>query len=314
MLSELQLKAHSLLFLRDLFPRAYDDETNITNPTDASSTSSSISNASADDAQHAVHATRKLGLPPFIILYLLWRPDSDHFDSPRLYAKHVIQPAIQQILSLQTTSEGSENSNTDSSSSLSLFPIYLAVDRLAPPDKSMNADQMDAYRKEQINLTEQLIRVVASGNGSGNNHSHNMNTDATSQEQQQENQASTTEAQLRTHIDGMVVGLSSDFRAAPALETCMDAILVGDAERRTFSNSNRTSRKAKRLPIIIRNGRELEATRSCIGIVTEYPDDLTGLDPVGETDAVQNLCLHTRSVGNWAGKGNVLNFAARSQK
>lgn len=303
MLSELQLKAHSLLFLQDVFPNSQDDDTN---PTEESSSSSSVSIATADDnadAMNTTQTTRTLGLPPYIILYLLWRPDSEHFDSPNSFAKHIIQPAIQKIHTIHRTSPDYQEGSSRSSPPPLSPPIYLAVDRMTTTDSSMNQEQIETYRKQQIALTEKLIRVVAT-TATVTTTTLNTNT----------GEECETETQLRTHIDGMAIGLSSDFRAAPGLETCMDAILVGDAERRHFPKRTRTKKQSSNTTTIIRNGREIEPSRSCIGIVTEFPDDLTGLDPVGETDAVQNLSLHARSAGNWSGKGNVLNFAARSQK
>jgi|AntRauTorckE5430_2_1112549.scaffolds.fasta_scaffold03212_3 hypothetical protein len=285
MLSEIQLKSHSMVFLRDLFPIQGEDDTQDLSTASSLGSSNSNENGSDntteehtdaeteedqqhDDASGALQQKRKL-LPPCVMLYLLWRPDSQ-FDTPESYAKNVVKPAIDQILQLhKSSSEFSEEHSTSA--------IYVVVDRIAVINQSPH---LEALRKDQIEVSEKLVRIVA--------------TDA--------------DLCLRNIIQGISVGLSNDFRAAPGLETCMDAILVGDGERRHFP------RKSKKEMSIIRNGRELDSGRSCIGIVTEYPEDLTGLDLSGETDAVQNLHLHARSTGNWSGKGNILNFAARAQK
>ena len=57
-----------------------------------------------------------------------------------------------------------------------------------------------------------------------------------------------------------------------------------------------------------------QSNRSSIGIITEYSDDLTGLDPKQETDAARDLSLHVRCCGVWDGNGNIMNFAFLSQK
>ena len=286
MLSEIQLKSHSMLFLRDLFPTQGEDDTQDLSTTSSLGSSNGnenesntiateeISNAETeaerryDDTSGGLQQ-KKPNLPPCVMLYLLWRPDSQ-FDTPESYTKNVVKPAVDQVLQLHKYSAGFSKEHP-------IPAIYLVVERFAVIDQSLH---LESLRKAQIEVSEKLIRIVA--------------TDA--------------DLCLRNIIQGISVGLSNDFRAAPGLETCMNAILVGDAERRHFPQ------KSKKELSIIRNGRELDPGRSCIGIVTEYPEDLTGLDTTGETDAVQNMHLHARSTGNWSGKGNVLNFAARAQK
>ena len=298
MLSEIQLKSNSIIFLRDLFLDEVEDDDTCTQESFSLGSVVSMSNelqenpnananperSGADDIGTGTDTGTDTGtgssnlqreLPPYIILYLLWRPDTDYSECPRSYVEHIIKPSIDTILHLHKTSD---NYNEDSPPPPP--PIYLVVDRLT---SSQPHDQIgEEYRLAQVEIAEQLIRVIA------------------------------TCQELRSVIEGVTVGLSNDFRAAPGLETCMDAILVGDAERRHFPKKRKQDSSLVRN--ISRNGQELDPYRSSIGIITEYPDDLTGLDPTGETDAVQNLGLHARSIGNWAGKGNTLNFGARSQK
>lgn len=310
MLSEVQLKAHSILFLQDLFPDTDDDDTD---PTVESSTFSMDVEIDLEHAHDHEETSNTPNLPPYTILYLFWRPDSEYFGSAALYAKHVIQPAIQKIQRLHKASQTPDDGNVSDHGPAHAHAqpqIYLAVDRLAPTNSSMDANQLASYRKEQIAITEELIRVVATATTDEHHEEDKTHDSLEAEEMMSMSTYDTSHTKLRSHIDGMTIGLSSDFRAAPGIETCMDAILVGDAERRLFPQNRRKHSSMT----IIRNGRELDPSRSCIGIVTEYPDDLTGIDPIGETDAVQNLSLHARSVGNWSGKGNVLNFGARSQK
>ncbi len=295
MLSEIQIKAHSITFLRDMF-RNDDDTQDLS----ASSTGSAANDENENDRDNVddnidtTHPSKDQGnsaekniLPPFIILYLLWSEDSAHGNSSQSFKENVIEPCVDQIMELhhQDSTTNSPNVNGEESSK-SKPPIYLVVDRLINPLSKDNKDSEDAHRKEQVALTEDLIRRVAS----------------------------CKESQLRSLLEGVTVGLSDNSRAAPGLETCMDAIVVGDAERRHFPKKRRQDLSVEIIRNHIEAQSEADPGKSCIGIVTEYPDDLTGLDPSGETDAVQGLALHARSVGNWGGNGNILNFAARSQK
>lgn len=321
MLSEIQLKAHSTIFLRDLFPlgrRGHaqeedDDDTQDLSSNDSSSFESVMDENHEKDGQsngkmtnvkqrqeldsegkdesynHASAASRcdvdipPQGLPYYIVLYLLWRPDCIH-TTPEAYAKYIVKVAVDQIFHLYKMYNQSQNSrDSERNSSCDSDPfIYLVIDRLVYKDCTSHTARS---RESEIALSEQLIRTIA--------------TDM--------------DLNLRSVIQGVTVGLSDDFRAAPGLETCMDSILVGDAERRHYRQDHTSSKKSHKLTIV-RNQRELDPSRSCIGIVTEYPDDLIGIGPLDETDAVQNLTLHARSTGNWSGKGSYLNFAARAQQ
>lgn len=321
MLSEIQLKAHSTIFLRDLFPlggrgQDDDDDDDDDDTQDLSSNGSSLGSVmdeNTNDAKKSIlssssnNSTPRIsdrdcvvlseekdnntlttvhrnldilpqGLPYYIVLYLLWRPDCIH-QTPEAYAKHIVKFAVDQMFQLYKMQK---NDDKDANSCDSDPFIYLVVDRLVYKDC---ISQTTFSRESEIAISEQLIRTVA--------------TDV--------------DLNLRSIIQGVTVGLSDDFRAAPGLETCMDSILVGDAERRHYGQEH-LSRKKNHDLTIVRNRRELDPSRSCIGIVTEYPDDLIGIGPLDETDAVQNLSLHARSTGNWSGKGSYLNFAARAQQ
>eukprot|EP00557_Chaetoceros_sp_GSL56_P014177 CAMPEP_0176483722 /NCGR_PEP_ID=MMETSP0200_2-20121128/4070_1 /TAXON_ID=947934 /ORGANISM="Chaetoceros sp., Strain GSL56" /LENGTH=469 /DNA_ID=CAMNT_0017880143 /DNA_START=218 /DNA_END=1624 /DNA_ORIENTATION=- len=316
MLSEIQLKAHSTIFLRDLFPLRGDgqgdddDYDNDDHTHDLSLNSSSLESVTDENNakdtikmsnRHHVDASEEKdnrhnnasshddfdippqGLPNYILLYLLWRPDCIH-TTPEAYAKQVVKIAVDQIFQLYNKNQ--KNDDCDKNSCDSDPFIYLVIDRLVYNDGCASAPHdIASCRESEIAISEQLIRTIA--------------TDS--------------DINLRSIIQGVTVGLSDDFRAAPGLETCMDSILVGDAERRHYGLDSLSKKKSHDLTIV-RNRRELDPSRSCIGIVTEYPDDLLGIGPLDETDAAQNLSLHARSTGNWSGKGSHLNFAARAQQ
>jgi len=284
-----------------------------------------------------------LNLPPYIVLYLLWRYDSPHAESPELYAKHYIRPCVQRVLDAyeciesscttddghtrdalsqpissspttgqQDTGEGGakisvQNKNHRSGvakrKEKSAPHIYIVIDRICsgpPPlprlsfmtnetaledERQWNEDHNDC----QIALTKELIQTVA-----------------TSQT-----------LDLRSVIEGITVGISTDVKAAPGLERIMDAIMVGDAERRVMLERNRRGTSAATTEAEIFTGGKWtmdDPQCSCIGIIADHPDDLLGLDQTKEADAVQGMALHSRMYAEWSGRGIILNFATRSQK
>eukprot|EP01083_Nonionella_stella_P093202 261065_1 len=217
--------------------------------------------------------------------------------------------------------------------------IYVVVDRLTRKGPSIDDGQSEEEKKEfekkQIQCAEKLIRLA----GYVPRH---LDASPTSTSSSQD--ISELSLSLRDDIEGVTVGLSDDFRAAPGMETCMNAILVGGAERRQYpkeSNSIDIKQSMRNLGNLATSAfignndtkgspattpkskmgsgtMKEDPARSSIGIVTEHPEDLTGLFEEGkaETDAVQGLTLHMRLEGFWGGTGygDILNFAARAQK
>ena len=123
--------------------------------------------------------------------------------------------------------------------------------------------------------------------------------------------------QLRSVIEGITVDISTNVRAAPGLEQCMNAIMVGDAERRLMLERNGMSRGAATASTKFFAGEKWnmeDPQCSCIAIIADHPDDLVGLDPTMEADAVQGMDLHLQMYTEWCGGGNILNFATRAQK
>jgi hypothetical protein len=266
MLSEIQLKAHSILFLQDLVEEAADDETQ---DLSVSSASEKLDCESHDHSIENINGDQvSCNLPPCIILYLLWKVnDSDH-NSVEHFTRHV-KKVMEQLKYVRTH----HTQNTQSSS-----PIYLVIDRIAtfkPIDQST-----EDFREEQIKIAESTVRTITSSD----------------------------ELRLRDAFEGIVVGISDDYRAAPGLELCCDAILIGDAERRHYP------RKRKQETTFVCNRGEVDPSKSSIGIVTEYAEDLIGIEPDFETDAAQDISLHARTCGNWGDKGNILDFGFRAHK
>lgn len=93
--------------------------------------------------------------------------------------------------------------------------------------------------------------------------------------------------ELRDDLQGLTVGVSNHVRAAPGLEKCMEAICWGSKDRRKSGGQDRSS----------------------VGIVTQHPDDLVGLQK--DPDAAQNV-LQSYTCAEWNGNGDILSFAKRT--
>ena len=194
MLSELELKAHSTVFLCDL------DDCDQTQDTVESS------EASCDP----ISATKTA---PFCILYLLWRSSS----SARAFAEGPVAAAIQQwnshIAAESSSSQGQslsgslDKASPRSTSNQPSPRLYLVVDMLASSQQENNNDDDDdsARRRRfqvKVDMAEQLARHVAQSQS------------------------------LRSQVDGITVGVSDHVRAAPGLATCLDSVSVGARDRR----------------------------------------------------------------------------------
>jgi hypothetical protein len=131
MLSEIEVKAHSTLFLCDL-----TDDCDQTQDTVETS-----SNLSQEDPETQ--------FPPFCILYILWRPNM--VSSVRAFTEGVIQDYIQKL------KDASKNTR-----------IYLVIDTLVPggptnDDDDDDDDEASAERRyrAQLHVAETLARHVA---------------------------------------------------------------------------------------------------------------------------------------------------------
>ena len=153
--------------------------------------------------------------------------------------------------------------------------VYLVVERVCPgksDTSEISKDHSDAEQRRyevQVDIAERLARMVAS-------HSY-----------------------LRTVFEGITVGVANHYRAAPALEGCLDSILVGSQDRRKYFSKS--------------SGDELTTnTKSLIGMVTSSSSDLLGYQEQ-EADAVQGV-LQCRICAEWSGRGTLQTFARRAHK
>ena len=174
-------------------------------------------------------------LPPSVLLYLLWDPAAH--PTPRSFAQGPLSDGVRWCL-LANGDDPSASPPPDRSRDGSqvarewetpqLLNIYVVVDRLPnhstdqdlgsesfPESSSKGATEMQPLpskeEKQQrlllrhdgeVKMAEQLARTVASSQF------------------------------LRSRIDGLSVGVTSNDRAAPGLEACMDAVARGAKERR----------------------------------------------------------------------------------
>lgn len=262
MLSEVEVNAHSTTFLCDVL--------------DCDQTQSTVESS---EASLAAETTQQQQQQPsrYSTLYVLWRPDE--ISSVRAFAEGTLLAAIQQCKSVMTeqcsnsgpvstTSTSPESSPTRRKSSPrhDTSPnIYLVVDIAASlNESSYSQDDDDAAKRRQfqvkVDTAERLARHVA------------QSTD------------------FRSSIHGITVGISNHVRAAPGLEACLDAFLLGSRHRRQC------------------NSRE---TKSSIGLVALHPNDLLGLQDETVTDAAQGV-LQSRTCAEWNGNGNLQTFANRA--
>lgn len=126
---------------------------------------------------------------------------------------------------------------------------------------------------------------------------------------------------LRNRIDGVTIGLTSDARAAPGLEGCMDTVARGAKERRRASISKHFERlKGQgRREAALNRLREKSPERSPIAIVTCEPDDLESDHEHShhhhhhhhDADA-NNKILQSRIITEWNGKGDSESFVDRA--
>jgi hypothetical protein len=289
MLSELEIKAHSTSFLCDL---DVEDQTHGTHDTEDTSTGSV-------DANDNYHPQPDFDAPPFVLLYLLWKPDMT--SSAQTFAETTILETVTRLESLVDIVNSIEEAKTlrggfvRPSSSTNLHggaaaatavtldngskkscSVYLIVDRVAPPEKklwwSLDAAKAVSARERmhqvQVDLAEELARKVAA------------------------------HPKLRQLCEGITVGVSNHERAAPGLEACVNAICVGEKDRRKEHEANPQA---------------VSSTKSLMGVMAVDPDECLGLQSADETDAAQGV-LQSRVCAEWNGQGNLQTFSERARK
>lgn len=292
LLSELQQRAHSSVFLFD--HRNTEDNATQETPSTAPDDESAISERGEELAQ-------------YVLLYLFWKPDMTD-DTTEFIEKHLL-PQVQQLQSMRTIANsmprldkpsisgtiGSEMTSTEDdakrNSQVELdqqsarvgkddegrdtISVYIVVDRLAVSDQRTidTSDPLESTRQLERHYREEEVKIEDLARKVAKH------------------------VQLRELCEGITVGLSNHERCAPGLEACADAVSFGAKERRTALASMTSTSDG----------------RSSLGIVTNEPNDLIGLQSEETTDAAQGV-MQMRLSTEWNGQGNIKSFAERAQK
>ena len=281
LLSELQQRAHSSVFLFD--SKNHTNEDNSTQGT----TSTEDESAASDIGEE---------LAPFVLLYLFWKPDMTD-DTTEFIEKHLL-PQVQQLQSVRTvvssmpslerpnisgtihprfaeeTKDAEIEIDRQQDEERATISIYIVVDRLCALDQT-TIDPLDPLQSTR-NLEQ-----------------HYRNEEAKIEDLARK---VAKHDQLRDLCEGITVGLSNHERCAPGLEACADAVCLGAKERRTSLASMKSE----------------DDGRSSLGIVTNEPNDLLGLQSESTTDAAQGV-MQMRLSTEWNGQGNLKSFAERAQ-
>lgn len=304
MLSELEFKLHSTSFLCD-----YLDTHIVTDMDDSSSTQATIeSSESYDEASPPTAAsTSTITANPssvsstnnfYSILYLVWWKSGHHQainDSVSRFIQDVIMTAMNQSKKfLELNGDGSANNNR--------YFYYLVVDIVASASTTVAADD------STTTTTKEESENMASDN----------NENSTRQQQEGEHQFQQVMTmnrilaeqlarqvavcpELRCALDGIIVGISNQIRAAPGLEACLDAVSsIGSKEQRLLNTSSQ------------------------VRLVTYDPQDLFGVMPpqtAAATNTTTNttpiqpqegVLLQSRTCAEWNGNGNLFTFCQRA--
>ncbi len=211
-------------------------------------------------------------LPPYIVLYLLWNCSDDNKNSDseeetaESFQKGPLEGALQKLESLsEKIDQYREKNDPDSKQEPSLPQnVFVVVDALIwsdgdEMDKASNNNnndsdtQREARFRKHLTIVQALAKTVLHAE-------HNSD---------------------RIRLFGATLGLADHARAAPGLEACLEAIMVGGKDRR-------------------RNG----LPKSCVGIVCHSLEDLVGYDEETDTDAVQGVMQSLTHV-SYSKKSNV---------
>jgi hypothetical protein len=288
-----------------------------------SSTSTTHSWTETTTTSNATKDTTELSY----ILYLLWTPDmTSHVAS---YAESVLIPALHKLQhriqpssyasscclqgyfdhesserSLPSppsspTSVASYSSSSSLSSSLPLDrtfqnpSIYIVVDRIAPWDETSSAEHLQhPFGKNQDTHTGSHTTIV----------SRECHWNMQVQLAQDLARHVASHSELRHACQGITVGVSNQSKAAPGLETCIQALQTGSSDRRHVS-----SRHTSQLVIVGTHDEEL----------------LHGYIPTHNSTDISHHHHHhhhhtswplnqARVVAEWSGQGTLHTLAMRT--
>ncbi|KAL7534756.1 hypothetical protein ACHAXR_006062 [Thalassiosira sp. AJA248-18] len=274
---------------------------------------------------------------------------------------------------------GREESNASMRETQQLTRIYVVIDRISPSDSDDSFDGVgelpnfpnlalssSSYEDNKRIQSQKGHSTAAVQPGSETSQSQSnppeqkKEQSPTKEERQQQqlnqhnNEIKTAEQLaravassrfLRNRIDGISIGITSDARAAPGLEACMDTMERGAKERRMAARDRSvTSKKIKggmhdfkddlyhgdvsmqrfrRREQTLDRLREQSPERSPIAIVAMQPDDLEGVDhhdhshhhhDHSEHGDIHSKVLQCRVSTEWNGKGEYKTFSDRAMR
>jgi len=310
MLSEIELHGETTKFLCDY---TEDGDCDVTLDTLTSL---------EDDQQQQQQA------PASVILYLLWKPNT--YSHSKDYMDSVVDCAVQKLLTILEPSSSSDREQQHQQQETKKEEEE-EEEEATSADRENNTNTKIYLVVEKV-IPEELFAVITSKEHDDSNHEdnndddddgeqeHSQHSTNTYQEQQRQQQRQrlyqmqvgtaellarqvATSPKFRSVLDGITVGLTDQFQAAPGLEACMNAILFGAKDRRKGMSTSHTNNSTNRSPI---------------ALFCEHPDDLLGVVPDEnvvnmETDAVQGV-LQSRSCAEWKGNGNIHSFASRAHR
>jgi len=392
MLSELQVHSNSIDFLCDLNTNSSIDSLN------------SADNTVSTEVEEEDNNVQAVILPPSIILYLLWKPNT--YPTPQSFVDGPLSECVKQCL-LANGDEVLENSSSydvspktppynsrsapnsptrrqhqlgvgavsfdklkrdtlqdewgnsadisrsrrasieETSNQKQMTKIYVVVDRISPSETTTDTDAVDdgigelpdfSIGSSSFDQTDYSTSTELPPNHSqSQQHTSNETSQHNTEIKMAEKLAKSVSSNkfLRGSIDGISIGITSDARAAPGLEACMDAVCRGSKERRKavrdyrlvgkkkkcsgISSSSSSSREEQALQRL----RDKSPERSPVAIVAIQPDDLECTDNDhhhshshhhhSEEEVSPNI-LQCRVSTEWNGLGECNTFTDRAMQ
>ena len=383
MLSELEQNASSVEFVCD-----HGGSAGIGGPQQHVPLQAQAQNGEEEKAPQSPSPTRSSSLPPYVLLYLLWRPNT--YPSPRSFVEGPVLDNVRRILELGGDEEhvsklfdgGGGGSSTNSSPSTSpttpskpLFSfggngsiaaapaatrrasfgrrasyrdnstgktvtvdartkLYVCIDRISPPSSA--AAEGGHGLGLGLDSTGIISEDTTKENGDDTNgdplHSseysdiHSLRSADEQARRQRQHAVETQIAEavaktisthpiLRGVVEGVSVGTTAEVRAAPALEVCLKAITHGSGERRRQGRALQRRQMTDIARGHSSNGSyvQVDPMRSPICLMAPDPDDLVGLDPEEDADAVKGA-IQSITVAEWNGNGDAVCFASRAME
>ena len=216
--------------------------------------------------------------------------------------------------------------------------MYVVVDKLAPSSQNVIAGTGELPKLPDLSCSSyERDQVQGTCDQVNSNDEHNINTtecnklnleQTLSNHHNHEIKAAEALARavassrfLRNRIDGISIGITSDSRAAPGLEACMDAVARSCPERRGVANriSKQNLLATMSVEDPLRGLRSRLPYRSPISIVVCKPEDLDG---GGEAHShhhhhhehIPHLLLQCRVTAEWNGNGDYSTFSDRAMQ